>query len=80
MYSLFDQETLNFHSFHCKVVDDAKPKFLPAHERVFHIFISRINMANKCARSPANRNTFILCLNYCNYQLNPQKLGPTIDL
>lgn len=35
---------------------------LPAHDRVFHIFSSRIIMANKCDKSPANRNTFILCV------------------
>lgn len=37
-------------------------RFLPAQDRVFHIFSSRIIMANKWHKSPANLNTFILCV------------------
>ena len=39
---------------------------LPAHDRVFHIFSSRIMIASKCDKSPANLNTFILCV-YLDY-------------
>lgn len=35
---------------------------LPAQDRVFHILSSRISMARKCDKSPANLNTFILCV------------------
>lgn len=34
---------------------------LPAHDLDLYIFIKRIMMANRCDRSPARRNTFILC-------------------
>lgn len=33
---------------------------LPAQDRVFHIFSSRIIIASKCDKSPANRKIFIL--------------------
>jgi hypothetical protein len=36
--------------------------YLPAQDRVFHIFRRRIMMANKCDISPANLNTFILSI------------------
>ena len=33
---------------------------IPAHDRVFHIFNSRITIARRCDRSPTSRNIFIL--------------------
>lgn len=46
---------------------------LPAQERVFHILSSRIIMANKCDKSPANRNTFILCFCWIKLEIKAMK-------
>lgn len=44
-----------------------KRKTLPAHDRVFHIFINKITIASKCDKSPAKRNIFIFYLNIFIY-------------
>lgn len=33
---------------------------LPEHDRVFHIFNNKMIMANRCDKSPVNRNIFIV--------------------
>lgn len=53
---------------------------MPAHDLVFHIFNSKIMMANKCDKSPVNRKIFmfvswlfvllLLTLNYSNRRKN----------